>query len=489
MKWFVANMLKGESIESILKHKDDLTEYCMSNVYNKLSEDAKKILEIMLISNKECSNAELTYLFNIDSLRYGKAMNDLFATNMVNMKNDNKKVENRTLFFITDFAREYLKKHCKPSNKSFISIQKKMRTLKGLSENLQNEENDPYRIESIFINHSDEEISASYLKKALTFANKSEFESAEEYIEKARNATPDFFEVYKISAFISVLQNDYYAAELAYQTAIECKPDYPPIYFFYAGFKLMTIENFDEAYDAITFAEKLDPKNNRIKMHKGRILKQLGEYSEAEKVFNEVLENLENLDIRTKKELVDQASDNLKRWADMTRNENGELAESLIKKSINILERIDEAHFDTKIVITISKIIKTLTYIYIEMNKNDVSYLIELLEKYYSKVRVIEDKNFRRPFESLLAKIDLNQREDITKIFSSNVVNHTIKEQGFIISLMPTYGFIKNFLPNNLFFYWNDFEGDFSKLAIGDKVQFTIGSSEKGLCAKKVTLV
>lgn len=490
MKWFVANLLKGESIESILKHKENLTEYCMSNVYNKLSDDAKKILETMLICNKECSNAELTYLLNLNSISYGKAMNDLFATNIVYMRNDYKNEENRTLYFITDFAREYLRKYCRPTNKSFISINKKLRTLKGLSENLvEQTENDPYKIESIIITHPDEEISAFYLKKALTHSHKGEFSQADEYIDRARNATPDYFEVYKVSAFINIAKKDFFAAELDYQTALECKSNYAPILYFYAGFKLMFIENFDDAYDAIIQAESLDPKNNRIKMSKGRILKQMSKFPEAEKVFESVFLNYKNLDFRTQKILIDQASDNLRRWADKIRADNGDYAETLIKKAIDIMEYLDETLYDTKIVITITKIIKTLTYIYIENNNRNVSYLIYLLGKYYPKVRIVEEQDFKRPFDILLAKIDTIQREKILMIFSDNDVNHILQEEGFVIELKPKYGFIKNLSPNNLFFYWKDFEGDFSNLSIGNKVQFTVGKTERGLCAKNVKLI
>ncbi|EEL83359.1 AAA ATPase [Bacillus cereus AH1271] len=489
MKWFVANILKGESIESILKHKENLTEYCMSNVYSKLSSDAQKILETMLICNKECSNAELTYLINLDSIHYGKAMNDLFATNMVYMKNyHTNDGENRTLYFITDFAREYLKKHCRPTNKSFISINKKLRTLKGLSENLiEQTDNDPYQIQSIIITHPDEEISAFYLKKALTCSNKDEFSQAEEYIEKARNATPDYFEVYRVSASINVAKQDFFAAELDYQTALECKPNYAPILYFYSGFKLMFVENFEDAYDAIIKAETLDPASTLIKMTKGRILKQMSKFPEAKAVFQELLLKYESLSLRNKKFLIDQSSDNLRRWADKIRTEDPNQAEDLIRQAMDIMDNLDTTFFDTKLITTIMKTIKTLAYIYIDSNKKDVTYLIYLLNLYYSKIRVIEQQDFRRPFDLLSAKIPPSQRQEIDSIFSNKNI-HSFQEEGFIFQLKDRYGFIKNFSPNNLFFYWQDFDGDFSSLSIGDRVTFTVEKNQKGLCAKKVKL-
>ena len=42
IKWFVANLMKGEPIQSILSNTQDLTFYCMSNVYDKLSQNAKQ---------------------------------------------------------------------------------------------------------------------------------------------------------------------------------------------------------------------------------------------------------------------------------------------------------------------------------------------------------------------------------------------------------------------------------------------------------------
>ncbi len=41
MKWLMMNLAKGYPIQSILQNKDDLINYCMSNVYIKLSDEAK----------------------------------------------------------------------------------------------------------------------------------------------------------------------------------------------------------------------------------------------------------------------------------------------------------------------------------------------------------------------------------------------------------------------------------------------------------------
>ena len=45
MKWFVINVGKGGPLNILANNQQELIEYCLSNVFEKLSENAKYILK------------------------------------------------------------------------------------------------------------------------------------------------------------------------------------------------------------------------------------------------------------------------------------------------------------------------------------------------------------------------------------------------------------------------------------------------------------
>jgi len=61
---------------------------------------------------------------------------------------------------------------------------------------------------------------------------------------------------------------------------------------------------------------------------------------------------------------------------------------------------------------------------------------------------------------------------------------------GEVQNLKDGFGFIQPQTPGpNLFFYWEDVMGDFNELIVGDVVQYSLGSNEKGECAVAVRKV
>jgi len=61
IKWFVRCLYNGQTTEEVLSHKEDLINFCMANVYDKLSKDAHAVLDILSVSGTELSYPELMY--------------------------------------------------------------------------------------------------------------------------------------------------------------------------------------------------------------------------------------------------------------------------------------------------------------------------------------------------------------------------------------------------------------------------------------------
>jgi cold shock CspA family protein len=62
--------------------------------------------------------------------------------------------------------------------------------------------------------------------------------------------------------------------------------------------------------------------------------------------------------------------------------------------------------------------------------------------------------------------------------------------QGRVQNVKEGYGFIETSTPGrNLFFYWEDVDGDFHDLRIGDLVEYSTGYNHRGECAVEVTKI
>lgn len=500
IKWFVANIFKGEPIESVLSHTNDLTSYCMSNVYDKLSKDAKNVLDTLLIYNKETTDAELVYLLNSDAIIHRKALNELMTTNMIRMKSVSENGERKSLFSITDFAKEYLQQHCKPTNDTFLNINKRIKTLKGLSQNLNLDiDINPYDPKALtYSSKKHDEIIAAYsLKQALVYSGKQDFNKALEHINRAKDIAPTYHEVYKIAGFINASHGNYYTADREYQTAIQCKADSSPLLFLYAGFKMRFLEDFDDALELTIRAENLDKNNINIKLQKARLYMFMNRFEESNVLFQQLL-SYNDSTIKIKKISVDLAAENLRRWAEKC-NTEGKLLQSisLLKEAIVVIESLDKHERDSKIITTLCRIVFMIINCCksIEEDNNEcIRLLINTLEKYGKKIR-FSDKysDVIRGINSLYPRLSTDIRKQV-QIFVFEDIKAMAKkieenDEGIIIEKYSTYGFICNNTYPKLFFYWTDYEGEFSQLNIGDRVRFSLGENAKGICGKQINLV
>ncbi len=81
------------------------------------------------------------------------------------------------------------------------------------------------------------------------------------------------------------------------------------------------------------------------------------------------------------------------------------------------------------------------------------------------------------------------QNYNVGNIQRSNVDEDYDGERhtGYIQNVKEGYGFIETDSPGrNLFFYWEDVDGDFNELRIGDLVEYAIGRNHRGECAVNV---
>jgi cold shock CspA family protein len=255
IKWFVNTVEAGISPSEVLNNKDDLLDFCLTNVYGKLSQGAIKILNTLRAARKSLRSAEIIYLSELKPIEVRKNLLELFKTTLISSEIKNGGNIEETNYFISDFAKDYLIKNHTIEASFIKEISKKIRELTLSTAHLKKVNSyNIFEINAINYRNSNEKIAAKYLQEALSYSWKKEYEIAIKKVNEARNIVPSHFESYRVGGFIKATYGDLLGAEDDYKLGLEIEPNNPKLLYFYSQFLLFQMEDPDLALE---YAEKL----------------------------------------------------------------------------------------------------------------------------------------------------------------------------------------------------------------------------------------
>lgn len=439
IKWFITSVQQGISPQKLLKHEGDLHEFCFSNVYTKLSNESKLVLDTLLVQKKGFSEAEIAYLSDIDIVLFKKAINELFLTNMLKMetKADLNGVLNN-VFILNDFAREYLNKYHKPSNARFLEINKRRNLLLAADQEIESQKNrNPYTPKSIMFKTSDERISASFLIKALGVSSDPELSKEKklkksiEYIERALELCPSYSEAYRISAFIKANLGDSYGANEDFEAALEIDPNSQTLNYFYAGFLMRYLDDYKKAEIYVDKVIKKDPENVEVQILKARLLTFLSKPNEAHELYSKVLEKKSLYSQKRYVFFVDMYANNLRNWAEIELGErNYKEAELHLMNAIQKIYDLREPRLIDK------KLYNRLNQIYTLIINCAI----------YTK----NEKNFTNVIYDYLNKVDIYAKDFVQTGYSIKQILRYEKINGISSELTEKYENFKKHYINFL---------------------------------------
>ena len=482
IKWFVINVGKGMDPNDILNnHITDLTDFCLSNIYEKLSDDAKYILRIILIKANKCGFAELLYLCELSYDKCLAAINELFKSNFL-LQNDD------FSYSILDFAVNYIQNRKGYSNYEIDSkIQMNINKLNGSLENLKKDVHlkDEYHPLSLFPTTNNERIATLYILKAIECSKSKNYSAVDEFIELARNADSSFSDIYKIAGYL-YSKYDSIKSEKNYNIALELAENKAPVYYFFAG-SLINTQKYEMAELEMAKAMELDPNNDLIKLRYARLEKMQNKFDISLKKLSEIdVNNLEENGNRMKIKYIFEMIDTRIRFSETLLETDKELAFSTLKETLEFLNKSDSSLFDFTIYNSLFK----LCHIYVKLLSNskfDTKDFIDFLFKYHPYILAAKNGNkkeslFQNDLERLCQKLPDDESKKINDILNYKASIKNLN-YGYISSLKKEngYGFITPFSYSyqTIFFHCSQFKGDFRKLNISDKVSFEMVITDK----------
>lgn len=290
IKWFVSAVQSGARPEEVLANPAIFLDFCMSNIYNFLSEDSRAILQTLQFVSGARGQAELAFLSKLDSVSLQRGLQQLLTTNMVNMVPVAKVSSFQSTYDISELAREYLARQHPVSSATASGLRDRRRELiKASGEIAEGRKTNPYSIRTIHVRSPSDYIVAKYLTDAMSAVNNNDFDKAETLILEAKRLSPAFDEVHRVEAFLRVAQDNCTAAAICYEAAIDIEPESAALRLWYAGFLLRYFDDAERALQELKKAEELDRTSTEIQSELANAYLTIGDFDVAEAVLRSLL--------------------------------------------------------------------------------------------------------------------------------------------------------------------------------------------------------
>ena len=449
IKWFVRCLYNGQSEEEILSHKEDVINFCMANVYEKLSDDAHQVLNVLTIAGVQLSFPELMYYLEgeiADCTKVKYAINELGKCNFI----DEEKFRRDKNVAITEFAHEFLMlrySDVKHMLKHFKELQQKLSAF-GQQLLIKRSE-DAFNINAIHYQNKAELVAAKYLTKAIEVAPD---DMAFEWVRYSQELAPQYYENNLVLAHLYGTSSPLKATQ-EYENALKyCISDEERVRvrFSYANF-LIRMNDYQQALEIVNIAEKLNAPVLEVKLQKAKVLSYVGQYELAEQVLNEISsEPVSNIILNR---IQTRRADIHRRRSELIDIRETQKRLVCLKMSFCCLEECIAP--DRNVFEYMAKILEELTYMY--MDEDALSFILEIVEKTYQNIKKTSHyKEFRIQMKQRLPQI---QNEEFKKKISRyitdyNLYLHLLEEnEAVIYSLKEGYGFCKNITyPQGLYF-------------------------------------
>lgn len=486
IKWYISGVFAGTSEKQMLSHKDELIEFCISNIFDKLTDVSKKILQLFLLENSKLTYGLIDYYIDENELVIKNSLNELLTTYMIQASAGE--------YVMNEMSREYISLKFPPSNGFVKFVMQKRSQLKIILQQVRvYVEQAPYNPNTICfkMNDIDQQLATFHLRNALKYGKDKQWLDSSKEIEKAISIEPDFYEVYKVKAFLEAEKGELYSAINNYNIALtKCTSDKEKsvVYYLFSVFSTVKMQDTDSALEYINKAEDLAPESYEIKLEKVRVYTFLGKYDEAEKLWHAAKEFDKHPNLRTQNIMANRFMDLKNRQASVLQIRDYEEKYRIIKEGIAVLDEITS--IDDKTTVTLVKLLTVLSYNY--FHKESIILICQTVEKYEDSISKLDKKNKER----IIQNLDLHKEEIEKKLFdriymklssfkeeAQDILN---ENEGVVVKLKETYGFISNATytyKKGLFF---SKVNAYEDIKVGDRVRFDLYKNIKGEAAKNI---
>lgn len=283
IKWFVSAVQSGQRPETVLSDERMFLQFCLSNVFNMLSDDGRKLVRTLQSLGGSYTVAELEFLTALGDTALLKAIAELTRSNMFFSISNAVGSSFETKYELSQLARAYLSRFYPVRAEEQQKLLAHKKKLISAGEQFSSEARlHPLSASAIHCRSRSDWVVAKFLKDALTCFKSGNRERAAELIERAKTLAPDFSEVHRIEAYVLTQIGDITGAYDCYGRAVDLAPKSPLNRYVYGAFLLKDFYDTDAAKVQFQVAMDLAPDLHDPKIEYARCCLYVREFEQAE---------------------------------------------------------------------------------------------------------------------------------------------------------------------------------------------------------------
>ena len=264
LRWFVAGVQAGRRPEELLGNNELLLDFCMSNVYEYLSDDAHAVLRAMQVLAGAKNQAEVAFLNDFTATQTQSALLELLTTNFVQMTSQVMASVLDTGYEISEFAKQYLDKHHAVSREERDWLLARNQSLRNLGLQMAAENSaTPYASTTVYVRGPGDYHAAGLLREAISVATVDP-NRALELCKEAELLAPGYFEAWRVDGYVRALSLDYVGASAAYERGLELAPEMPAAMYHFGEYLLNSEAGVQRALELLQSAARLDPASPEV---------------------------------------------------------------------------------------------------------------------------------------------------------------------------------------------------------------------------------
>lgn len=491
LKWFVSTVEMGVSPQEVLNNKDDLLNFCLTNVYEKLSEGAISVLNSIRASRRKLSSAEILYLSDYETIEARKYLIELFKTTLISREILDASNIEEVYYYIPDFAKEFLSRKYPVDSEYVKKITKKSRELtSGIHDIKKVNSYNEFSINALACETPNQRIAAKLLSEALSHSKANNYEGAFKKVNEAKSVDPNYYEVYRVGAFLKASSGDTLSAEEDYLIGLEIAPNNPRLLYYYSQFLLFYLEDTKKALECAEKVFELKPDHPFSSFLFARCYNVMKEYNKAIQIIKNLISKgkLEPLNLRMAyTELISLYAHSGQSYLKVQSDINSGI--NHFRKSFEVFEDcVKQNIMDTKMLKNFCEALHTFINMLPPIEKeNNKEYVKQLIERNKKQIDLIFlNRKVILKYAEKFEDDSLNYIIDIDATEGSKIGN-------IIKTLNDSYVFIES-EKDRYFAHFTDFieiktTNELKKLKEGQLVTFEEGNNSKGPCAKKIKLL
>lgn len=468
IKWFIQAVAAGASAQKLLSDPTMLLMFCLENIVDKLSGDAKHLLYALAITAREHSPASLHYLTEIDPWSVEDALRELIGSHLITVVVSKFGDDDR--YRIAAVAQTYLTRLHPPSPAAQANIQGKQQQLNAMAERAEVDQKRGFVYDPSYITIRPEfsgtdAVAANFLRRAIIAARRGDRDQAHKEIGSARSIASSFFEVMRVEGFLAANEGNIMLAQSAYEQAEALRPDHTPLLLLYSGFLLRHLQNGPKAEQIMRHALTIDSEAPELRMEFARTLLYQHGFDEAWRV-------LRDTDTGKLK--------NARAWrifCDL-------LIQTCSRSAEDALSNGTANDFQTSVDRLRIVVTEMPSYTLDEQSVGHLRFSIGLARKF---VKREGPTPLALQVDKALDVICSAIGEDTS---SAAEVMHQLRGWVDMLSTDRPFGFIETSNGERMFFHKGNMmiASEFDRLHIGMPVTFSIGANAQGPCADEVRL-